>query len=402
MEYPSDFPERLQPRVDTAIADAEITFSDTRKGGLSGGHLDVAMEAYIFKVFPVFAHQACEAVREGVWTGQRLRTAIEDFLSDLIRHVYWDKNPKSTSGLFESFESRTTLNIKASDIWRDLQNNVKAAIAGNPQPPGYVPTPEENSDAIVPPNPFHLWETNRGLPNETACMRLYKACKQFQEMAKGIVSNKQLWRIVERSIAPGQILSHGEPNPEAMRVELARLMRWFLGEISETWIDHIIQRVGLRGPEAIESFKKRSHEFTDQACLHNWEWGLGQLPVTSVDAGRRSMDEAVWRDLSEGIRARKVEELQKLWLPEKSSQPTALIKEKQDRQQLKKSYLEAFRPVMLLDICWAARQHYSEWKRWLRYAVKDDSAPDRAFRSILTSGKSPSEYRKEPRPDGWK
>jgi hypothetical protein len=75
-----------------------------------------------------------------------------------------------------------------------------------------------------------------------------------------------------------------------------------------------------------------------------------------------------------------------------------------DRIGLRDSYLAAFpnTRIKFLDICWAARQHYSEWKRWLRKSVKDGSAPDIAFRSLLTSGELPSEYRKQPRPDGWK
>jgi hypothetical protein len=73
-----------------------------------------------------------------------------------------------------------------------------------------------------------------------------------------------------------------------------------------------------------------------------------------------------------------------------------------DRKELCNSYRTKFPEVKILDICWAAGQHYSELKRWLRDAVKDGSAPDRAFRSILASGKSPQEYRKQRRPDGWK
>ena len=72
------------------------------------------------------------------------------------------------------------------------------------------------------------------------------------------------------------------------------------------------------------------------------------------------------------------------------------------RKELRDLYQEEFPDVIILDICWAATQHYSEWKRWLRNAVKDGSAPDRAFRAILTSGKFPREYRKQRRPSGWK
>ena len=73
-----------------------------------------------------------------------------------------------------------------------------------------------------------------------------------------------------------------------------------------------------------------------------------------------------------------------------------------DRQALRDSYRATFPDAGILDICWAARQRYSEWKRWLRGALKDGSTPDKAFRTILSSGKLPQEYRKQPRPDGWK
>jgi hypothetical protein len=75
-----------------------------------------------------------------------------------------------------------------------------------------------------------------------------------------------------------------------------------------------------------------------------------------------------------------------------------------DRMALWKDYRRLFPRVKVLDVCWAAAQHYSEWKRWLRgpAVVKDGSRPDMAFRAILASAKSPSEYRKQPRPSGWK
>ena len=73
------------------------------------------------------------------------------------------------------------------------------------------------------------------------------------------------------------------------------------------------------------------------------------------------------------------------------------------RKELRDSYFAAFPAgVKILDVCWAAGQHYCDWKRWLRDAVKDGSAPDRAFVALLKSGKRPEEYRKQRRPKGWK
>ena len=74
-----------------------------------------------------------------------------------------------------------------------------------------------------------------------------------------------------------------------------------------------------------------------------------------------------------------------------------------DRKTLREHYLASFPDdkVKILDICWAAGQHYREWKRWLKKEVKDGSTPDLAFRRILTSGKRPEEFKKKPRPSGW-
>jgi hypothetical protein len=79
------------------------------------------------------------------------------------------------------------------------------------------------------------------------------------------------------------------------------------------------------------------------------------------------------------------------------------------REALRDAYFAAFpEKIKVLDVCWAARQRYREWKRWLAgelkngsVPIKDGSTPDRAFRAILTSGKRPEEYRKEPRPIKW-
>jgi|ERR1035438_1882036 hypothetical protein len=72
-----------------------------------------------------------------------------------------------------------------------------------------------------------------------------------------------------------------------------------------------------------------------------------------------------------------------------------------DRKTLRQSYLRNFPETKILDICWAAKQRYREWKRWLKHEVKDGSTPDRAFRAVLTSGKRPAEVRDERRPSGW-
>ena len=57
--------------------------------------------------------------------------------------------------------------------------------------------------------------------------------------------------------------------------------------------------------------------------------------------------------------------------------------------------------VMRLDICWAAKQHYRDWKRWIKGEFKSGSTPDLAFRKVLRNSKPALELRKEARPKGW-
>lgn len=74
-----------------------------------------------------------------------------------------------------------------------------------------------------------------------------------------------------------------------------------------------------------------------------------------------------------------------------------------DPRLLRDSYLANFpdEKIKIRDLCWAAGQHYREWKRWLAGELKDGSTPDLAFRRVLMSGKRPKELSKKPRPNGW-
>jgi hypothetical protein len=75
-----------------------------------------------------------------------------------------------------------------------------------------------------------------------------------------------------------------------------------------------------------------------------------------------------------------------------------------ERNKLAEEYFAGFpEKIMVLDLCWAADEHYREWKRWLQNnsPIKNGSKPDLAFRAILKSGKRPIEYRHEERPSNW-
>jgi hypothetical protein len=72
-----------------------------------------------------------------------------------------------------------------------------------------------------------------------------------------------------------------------------------------------------------------------------------------------------------------------------------------DRIALRKGYFAKFPEVKILDICWAAGQHYREWKRWLKNELANGTVPDLAFRRVLSSDKRPEELKNKPRPSGW-
>jgi hypothetical protein len=71
------------------------------------------------------------------------------------------------------------------------------------------------------------------------------------------------------------------------------------------------------------------------------------------------------------------------------------------REALAKAYRATYPDAKIRDICWAAGQHYREWRRWLGGTIRDGLKPDRAFRQLLSSSKSPIEFNPKPRPPKW-
>lgn len=80
---------------------------------------------------------------------------------------------------------------------------------------------------------------------------------------------------------------------------------------------------------------------------------------------------------------------------------TASVSRSRARKQLWHVYSTQFPDVKKLDVCWAAKQYYREWKRWVNGESPDGHTPDRSFRSILTSGLHASVFRPQLRPRGW-
>jgi len=128
MEYPKDFPEHLKHPVEAAIAQAEITFSSQSSnfaGYWSPEEGEQWMYEYVHSVFTVFASQACRVFRDGTWSGEGARNALNLFLDSIIEHVFDEKHPTPTDHLRWKFRRNVIRSIQNSEEWTKIQTEVK-------------------------------------------------------------------------------------------------------------------------------------------------------------------------------------------------------------------------------------------------------------------------------------
>jgi len=148
MEYPQDFPKHLHGPVDTLITEAEVEFTKAKKRLRShryGNEYAVGrlILRFVKKVFFAFAQQAREAVAEGLWTGERMRSAVDEFLHKLVVVAYHQKDARGGS-LLELLESDATRRmegeVKESSEWVEHQEQL-AAILRSQTAPDFVRRP---------------------------------------------------------------------------------------------------------------------------------------------------------------------------------------------------------------------------------------------------------------------
>src|SRR5260370_37326194 len=130
MRYPNDFPEHLKPPVDSAIAQAEIDFLQARTEGKAVDYsfseiVDGLIYRYIHGVVCASAYQACRAFEEGAWNGERVRSAMDEFLTELIRKIYHEKHPNPGEFSHGKFWENARRSTKNSDDWRKIQAELK-------------------------------------------------------------------------------------------------------------------------------------------------------------------------------------------------------------------------------------------------------------------------------------
>ncbi|MBI4464859.1 MAG: hypothetical protein HY647_09170, partial [Acidobacteria bacterium] len=142
MEYPQSFPTHLQPPIEAAIAEADIEFVKAKKRLRSrcyGNEYAVGrlILKFVKKVFFALAGQARQAVAEGLWTGERIRSALDDFLHKLIVEAYHQKNTQD-GPLLEILESDATRRmeqeVKESNEWVEHQEQLVAIAKARATP----------------------------------------------------------------------------------------------------------------------------------------------------------------------------------------------------------------------------------------------------------------------------
>jgi len=80
MEYPSDFPPESRARVAAERLRAGKDFDEAREHAPhraygSTVHLEAELRRYILRQFAVFTSEACELVRQGIWSVERVEEA---------------------------------------------------------------------------------------------------------------------------------------------------------------------------------------------------------------------------------------------------------------------------------------------------------------------------------------
>jgi DNA-binding Xre family transcriptional regulator len=180
MDYPQGFPDHLKPPVDIAFSEAEIDFAKLQKVDYSKDDTIRHMERYIRSVYFAFAHAACNAVAEGLWTPEKCRHELEYYREGLSRHVYYNKGHWRTTPeeLFE-LDRRVKRINEGLPEWMQIQEELKSAIqvASGPKPsPVEMRTVGQRLDEIA---------EHKGISHEELAHRIGVSRSSYFEVKAG-------------------------------------------------------------------------------------------------------------------------------------------------------------------------------------------------------------------------
>jgi len=218
--------------------------------------------------------------------------------------------------------------------------------------------------------------------------------------ARGLLQRQPGWATAQIEVYEGTEAIRKMDQPSANspeRLERALLM---LDTITRPHL-RVVNNIDTQN-----AFLLSLQEWTEEA----WTYYTGlpiRPPMGNQEPARTLQTQAFyWRNESYKVLAATQEEAKSEALKAKEI-TTRPIKTKDQRKieraSIRDAYLDRFQEkVTILDLCWAVRQRYREWLRWLSGELKDGSKADKAFRALLTSAKRPEEHRADPRPKLWK
>jgi hypothetical protein len=101
MEYPREFSQQARARVEAERLSAGKQLQRDRKGvpwsRYGPGLKDEAnLRKYILRVVFVFAAQACELGSQGLWTVDRVRSEVDEFLRRFTLEAYYENGCDKT------------------------------------------------------------------------------------------------------------------------------------------------------------------------------------------------------------------------------------------------------------------------------------------------------------------
>jgi hypothetical protein len=212
--------------------------------------------------------------------------------------------------------------------------------------------------------------------------RLSKAHSEFLREAMQIDGDRAHLRTHTIEFGgPGRVGTYRKPDPEARLARFRQICALFIQEVLEALVEHLVERVGLRGVKAVKEFEKTAGEYARQALEHNWSWKYA----------RGANDELFWRLANEAIEIQKAN-LQALW-PKRGrppAPPKAEITGESKRGRTEKGVLPSSligRAERLLAGDWTRESLALECKvdpQTLRKALRGDAITRSRVQLIIT------------------
>jgi hypothetical protein len=304
-----------------------------------------------------------------------------DYTANSGRPYQWRfaEGNKATHTRFEALARRAASEMP-NPAYSDLLLSWLEALRKNSHQPGIMGDyTEQNTDGSD--GPVHVVGSLRNLCEESAiyCDQLESDARQreFEEKQRNVPRNWSQFR---------------------QQYEAFKTLKEVISEtperIPEEFVRNTIARIHNIKPEEVTP---QQINFEVAGLLSSTQRHIELIPSA---ARRESPPVAEEKHVYVGIESTREREKPE---PVHDAVPRPITASRIDPTALRDSYLANFpdEKIKLRDLCWAAGQHYREWKRWLAGELKDGSTPDLAFRRVLTSGKRTHELSKKPRPKGW-